>query len=275
MLLTCTDKKLDLAQPQVMGILNVTPDSRYGSEYFRKLDLALDRAEEMVKEGAAIIDIGGESTRPGAEPISLQEELDRVIPLIEALTKRISVIVSIDTRKSSVMHAAMNAGVHFINDVNALQDEGALELVAKSKVAVCLMHMQGEPQTMQQTPSYVKVVEEVKMFLNQRLQACLVAGIPKERIVVDPGFGFGKNLQHNLQLLKNFEEFKELEIPLLVGLSRKSMIEQLLNLPVEERLYPSLALAVIAVSKGANIIRTHDVRPTVEAIKIAAAVLSP
>lgn len=273
MFLNCAQKKLDLTYPQIMGILNVTPDSRYGSDHYRQLDGALYRAEQMVKEGAAIIDIGGESTRPGADAVSLQEELDRVLPVIEGLKQRIETILSVDTRKPEVMRAAIKAGVHLINDVCALQTDSAVNTIANSKVAVCLMHMQGEPATMQQDPHYEDVVKEVKTFLNQRLQACLTAGIAQERIVIDPGFGFGKNLTHNLELLRQLEEFQSLGVPVLVGLSRKSMLEKLLGLPVEERLPASLALAVLAVNKGAKIIRTHDVKPTVEAVKTAFAVL--
>lgn len=272
MFLNCANKKLDLTHPQIMGILNVTPDSRYGSDHYGRLDSILFHAEQMVKNGAAIIDIGGESTRPGADSVSLQEELDRVMPVVTALQQRIDTIISVDTRKPEVMREAIVNGAHLINDVCALQAEGALEIIAKSSLAVCLMHMQGEPPTMQQNPHYENVLGDVKFFLNQRLQTCLAAGIASERIVIDPGFGFGKNLQHNLKLLKHLAEFQFLNVPILVGLSRKSMLENLLGLPVEERLPASLALAVLAVSQGAKIIRTHDVKPTVEAVKTAFAV---
>lgn len=274
MFLSCTHTQLDLTQPQIMGILNVTPDSRYGSNHYHQLDRALYHAETMVKEGAAIIDVGGESTRPGAVSVSLQEEMDRVMPVIAALQQTTETIISVDTRKPEVMREAIVQGVDMINDVCALQVTGALDFVAKSQVAVCLMHMQGEPATMQQDPYYDDVVSEVKEFLKQRLQICLAAGIAPERIVIDPGFGFGKNLRHNLILLKHLAEFRSLNVPILVGLSRKSMLEKLLGLPVDERLPGSLALAVLAVSQGAAIIRTHDVKPTVEAVKTAMAVLT-
>lgn len=272
MFLSCRDKQLDLSHPQVMGILNVTPDSRYGSHSYGHRDQLLYHAEAMVKEGAAIIDVGGESTRPGAQPVPLSEELDRVLPIIEALRTRVSAVISIDTRKTQVMLEAIASGVEMINDVNALQAEGALEAVANCKVAVCLMHMQGDPQTMQQNPQYEDVVTEVKDFLQQRIQAAVRAGISSDRIVIDPGFGFGKNLQHNLRLLKCLNQFKSLKQPILVGLSRKSMLETLLGLPVEERLHASIALATLAASQGALIIRVHDVRPTVEAMKIVTAI---
>lgn len=258
-----------------MGVLNLTPDSRYGSHYYQQVERALVRAEEMLKEGAAIIDIGGESTRPGATPVALQEELDRVMPVLEGLRQRAPrAIISIDTRKAEVMRAAIAAGADMINDVTALQDSKALEVVANSKVAVCLMHMQGEPQTMQVNPRYENVVAEIKIFLYQRFQECMAAGIAQERITIDPGFGFGKTLQHNLQLLNNLTEFTTFGAPLLVGLSRKIMLQQLLDLPVEERLYASIALATLATTKGARILRTHDVKPTVQAVKTTLAVLS-
>ncbi len=204
--------------------------------------------------------------------MALAEELDRVIPVIEAIRKNFTTIISVDTRKAEVMRAAINAGAHMINDVNALQAEDAMDIVAASKVAICLMHMQGAPQTMQENPQYVDVVTEVKTFLQQRVQACLTAGIAKERIVIDPGFGFGKNLEHNSLLLKKLAVLQTLGLPVLVCLSRKNMIEAALGLPVEERLYASLALSVLAVCNGASIIRTHDVKPTVDAVKMAACV---
>ncbi len=276
MLLTCGNKILDVTQPQVMGILNITPESRYGGGFTRINDDVLRRAEHMVNEGAAIIDIGGESTRPGAMPVPLQEELERVIPVIAAIKKQFpTLLLSIDTRKTEVMQTALAAGVDIINDVNALQAEGALSLLADSQAAVCLMHMQGEPQTMQTAPHYEEdVVTEVKTFLAQRVQACLAAGIAKERLMIDPGFGFGKALTHNARLLKHLGALKALNVPILAGLSRKIMIEAALHLPVEQRLYASLALAVLAVSKGAAIIRTHDVKPTLEAIRMTSRVLA-
>jgi dihydropteroate synthase len=265
---------LDLTQPKIMGVLNMTPESRYGGGQTRFSADVLHRVETMVNEGAAIIDVGGESTRPGATSITVQEELDRVIPVIEAIQQNFATIISVDTRQPAVMRAALNAGASMINDVNALQAEGALTAVAASNAAVCLMHMQGTPQTMQNNPQYGDVVAEVKAFLQSRVHACLAAGIAKERIVIDPGFGFGKNLAHNSSLLKNLTALHVLGFPLLVGLSRKLMIEAVLGLPVEARLHASLALAVLAVSKGAVIIRAHDVKPTLEAVRMAAAVLT-
>lgn len=255
-----------------MGILNVTPDSFSDGGDFMSVDKALERAHLMVEEGAAIIDIGGESTRPGALPVSVQEEFDRVLPIVEGLTAQLSVPLSIDTSKPEVMRAAVRAGAGFINDVHALGNEGALQAVNELKVPVCLMHMQGEPRGMQQRPQYRDVVSEVKGFLEDRVEACLKAGIARESLVLDPGFGFGKDLSHNLSLLRHLRVIAELGLPMLVGLSRKSMFEALLNLPVDRRLYASLSAAVIAVLRGASIIRVHDVRATVEAIAVAQAV---
>ncbi len=229
----------------------------------------------MVEEGAAIIDIGGESTRPGARPVSVQEELDRVIPVIELLSAELSVPISIDTSKAAVMREAVSAGAGLINDVLALQAEGALAAAVDLRVPVCLMHMQGEPRTMQQSPEYPDVVADVKRFLAQRVQACLDAGVLQEHLLIDPGFGFGKTLEHNLLLLKNLRKIGELKTPLLVGLSRKSMIGTLLgDASVEKRLFGSIAAAVMAVLEGASVIRTHDVRATLDALKVTTAVMS-
>lgn len=256
-----------------MGVINITPESRYGGGLTRLCDALLKRVGQMVDEGAAIIDVGGESTRPGASPVSLQEELDRTLPVLEAIKKNFPVSLSVDTRKPEVMRAAIALGVDIINDVNALRAEGALAVVAKSEASVCLMHMQGEPQTMQLAPHYADVVAEVKAFLAERVQACLTAGIAKERIIIDPGFGFGKTFQHNAQLLNHLDDLQTLGLPVLVGLSRKMLIAHALNLPVEQRLYASLALAVLAIQKGAAIIRTHDVKPTLEAVRMASRIL--
>jgi dihydropteroate synthase len=272
MRLHCVDRYLDLTYPQVMGILNITPESRYGGGITRLSPTLLKRAEQMIQEGATILDVGGESTRPGATPVSLQEELDRVMPVIEAL-KSYDVILSIDTRKPKVMQAAIAAGVHMINDVCALQIDDALSIIANSRVAVCLMHMQGEPQTMQDNPYYQDTVSEVKTFLASRVRACLLAGIEKERIAIDPGFGFGKTLEQNANLLRSLKVLVQLDTPILVGLSRKLMIEAALGLPVEERLPASLALAVLAIERGASIVRAHDVKATVEAIRITSYVI--
>lgn len=255
-----------------MGILNVTPDSFSDGGDFISVDKALERAYLMVEEGAAIIDIGGESTRPGALPVSVQEELDRVLPIVEGLVAELSVPLSIDTSKPEVMRAAVQAGAGLINDVRALSAEGALQTVYELKVPVCLMHMQGEPRGMQHSPQYRDVVSEVKGFLADRVEACLKAGIGRESLIVDPGFGFGKGLVHNLSLLRHLGVIAELGLPLLVGLSRKSMFGALLNLPVDRRLYASLSAAVIAVLRGASIIRVHDVGATVEAIAVVQAV---
>ncbi len=266
--LDCAGRRLDLADPVVMGILNVTPDSFSDGGLFLARDRAVRQAVAMAQEGAAIIDIGGESTRPGARPVSVQEEMDRVIPVVEAVHAAVNVPVSIDTSKPAVMRAAVAAGAGLINDVNALRAEGALEASRALDVPVCLMHMRGEPRTMQQNPIYGDVVAEVRDFLHQRMDVCVAAGIPRERIIVDPGFGFGKTLEHNLQLLRRLADFKALGAPILVGLSRKSFIAAALALPVDQRLYPSLALGLLAVQNGANIVRTHDVRPTVDVIRM-------
>lgn len=264
---------VDLAQPRVMGVLNRTPDSFSDGGAFMDFDAALHHAEQMVRAGAAFIDIGGESTRPGAEAVSAQEEMDRVIPLIERLRREMDVPVSIDTGKPQVMRAAVAAGAGMINDVYALRQPGALETVAQLGVPVVLMHMQGEPRSMQKDPHYQDVVAEVGQFLSERVRACEVAGISRERLLVDPGFGFGKTLEHNLELLRSLHALADPDLPVVVGLSRKSSIGKLLGgVPAEGRLYGSIAAAVIAVLKGASIVRAHDVKPTVEALKVAAAV---
>ena len=268
----CRGRNLDLDRVAVMGILNVTPDSFSDGGVFIDADKAAARASEMVEEGAVIIDIGGESTRPGAQAVSAQQEIDRVLPVIEAIAPEINVPISIDTSKPEVMHAAVKAGAGFINDVNALREEGALEAAAESGAGVCLMHMKGEPRTMQDDPRYDNVVLEVRNFLQERVQAATAAGIEKARLVIDPGFGFGKTLEHNMLLLRGLSEMTGLGLPLLAGLSRKSMIGIALGLPVERRLHASVALALVAVKNGARIIRVHDVAPTVEAIRMWEAV---
>lgn len=271
-MLDCAGKPLDLSRPQVMGILNITPDSFSDGGVFFAPDTALGHAREMVAEGAAIIDVGGESTRPGAAPVPLQEELRRVIPVIEVLCATLSVPVSIDTRNPAVMQAAVAAGAGLINDVNALQAPGAMEMAASLGVPVCLMHMQGLPESMQENPDYGDVVAEVRQFLTGRAAACIAAGIPQEQILLDPGFGFGKTTRHNLLLLRHLEDLVAEGYPVLVGLSRKSLIGNVLGLPVDERLYPGVALAVLAVWQGAAIVRTHDVRATREAVAMCHAV---
>ncbi|MEW8627257.1 MAG: dihydropteroate synthase [Candidatus Thiodiazotropha sp.] len=272
-ILDCAGKNLDLSQPQVMGILNLTPDSFSDGGLFIARDAAIEHALQMIEEGAAIIDIGGESTRPGAQPVTAQQEMDRVIPLIEALAGEIEVPISVDTSKAEVMREAVSAGAGMINDVMALRDSGALQAAAEAAVPVCLMHMQGEPRTMQCNPHYDDVVEDVKTFLQQRLDACVASGIPQDRLIVDPGFGFGKTLAHNLALLDDLQNLDQLGVPVLVGISRKSMIGTLLgDRPVEDRLYGSLAAAVMAAMKGSAILRVHDVRATVDALAIVSAV---
>lgn len=266
--LDCAGKALDLNYPQVMGVLNITPDSfSDGGKYF-SLDQAVLQARRMVEEGAAIIDIGGESTRPGATPVPLEEELQRVIPVIEALHQELAVPLSIDTSKSEVMRAAVAAGASFINDIHALRGEGALQAVRELGIPVCLMHMQGEPRTMQQNPVYINVVEEVRAFLQNRVAACIQAGIPRERLILDPGFGFGKRSGDNLLLLKHLNRICEIGLPVLAGFSRKSFIGDRLKAPVEERLYGGLALATLAVWQGAVIVRTHDVQATRQALTL-------
>ena len=268
----CAGKSLDLSQPRVMGILNVTPDSFSDGGNFLAAGQALEHAARMVEEGAAIIDVGGESTRPGAAEVTVEEELQRVIPVIEALNAALDVPVSIDTRKPGVMQAAVAAGAGMINDVTALQAPGAIELAAQLGVPVCLMHMQGTPESMQDQPTYGDVVTEVKDFLLERAGACMQHGIDRENILLDPGFGFGKTTAHNLQLLQQLEQLVEAGFPVLVGLSRKSMIGQILGLPVDKRLPAGLALAVLAAWQGAAIVRCHDVRETREAILMCQAV---
>ena len=273
-ILHCKEKKLSLAQVQVMGILNVTPDSFSDGAQYQAPDAGLTHALKMVEEGASIIDIGGESTRPGAAVVSVQAELDRVCPMIEAIAAESSVIISIDTSKPEVMTAAVGAGAGLINDIRALRMPGALEAAAAADVPICLMHIQGEPATMQCNPHYQDVVQEVVDFLAERIAACQGVGIKRDQLIVDPGFGFGKNLSHNLQLLDQLAVFSTLNEPILVGISRKSMVGQVLDVPIERRLAGSVSSAVIAAMKGAHIVRVHDVGPTVEAIKMVNAVNS-
>lgn len=270
--LDCAGKPLDLSRPQVMGILNITPDSFSDGGDFFSPDRAIEHAFRMVEEGAAIIDLGGESTRPGADLVSEQQELDRTLPIIEALASKISVPLSIDTSKPVVMRAAAVAGAGLINDVKALTAPGALEAAVETGLPVCLMHMRGDPTNMQNAPVYDDVVLEVKAFLEGRVEACLAAGVRREDLLLDPGFGFGKTLAHNLTLLQRLDEFSDLGLPLLVGISRKSMLGAILDAPVNQRLYGGLAAAVMAVMAGAKVVRTHDVKATVEALKVVSAV---
>lgn len=271
-ILDCAGTALDVSVPRVMGILNVTADSFSDGGSFLSRQAALRRAREMVAEGAAIVDVGGESTRPGASPVGVQEELDRVVPVIEAICAELPTVVSVDTSKPEVMRAAVAAGAGLINDVRALREEGALQAAVELGVPVCLMHMQGEPRTMQVAPHYHDIVAEVKAFLEERLARCRQAGIGEGRLLIDPGFGFGKTLAHNLSLMKHLTHFMDLGVPVLVGASRKSLIGAVLEVPVDKRVYGSIALAALAVAQGAAVIRAHEVAATVQTVKMAAAV---
>ncbi|MEA2120026.1 dihydropteroate synthase [Halovibrio sp. HP20-50] len=272
--LRCGRHLLDLSFPRVMGVLNVTPDSFSDGGQHVALDDALRHAERMLAEGAAIIDVGGESTRPGATPVSSQQELDRVAPVVEALVRELDALVSVDTSCPAVMREAGGLGAGMINDVRALEREGALLAAAGSGLPVCLMHRQGEPQNMQQAPSYQQPVEEVVAdYLARRIAACEAAGLRRNRLLIDPGFGFGKSVEHNLRLLKYMQSLQTLSLPLLVGMSRKSMIGKVLGRPVEERLSGGLALTAMAVERGANILRVHDVAATIDAVNMTWAVL--
>lgn len=272
--LPCGSRVLDLTHPHVMGILNVTPDSFSDGGRFAARDAALRHAAAMAAAGATLIDIGGESTRPGARPVSAVEELERVAPVVEAVSAELDVVISLDTSTPAVMREGARLGAGMINDVRALRRDGALEAAADSGLAVCLMHMLGEPGTMQRDPQYRDVVIEVRDFLAQRMRACADVGISVERIVLDPGFGFAKTLAHNLSLFRHLEALHELGRPLLVGVSRKSMIGQALGREVHERLAGGLALAALAVAKGAGIVRVHDVAETADAVRMIAAVQS-
>lgn len=270
--LQCGKHSLDLSVPRVMGIINITPDSFSDGGQYNSLDAAMRRAEAMLEAGASLLDVGGESTRPGAQTVSPQQELDRVAPLVEALVSNFDCIVSLDTSTPQVMTECAARGAGLLNDVRALQREGALAAAAQTGLPVCLMHMRGEPQTMQDAPHYDDVAGEVAAFLQQRVDACVAAGINHERIVLDPGFGFAKTLQHNLELFHRLSELHALKLPLLVGVSRKSMIGHVLDKPVGQRLYGSLALAVMALERGSKIIRVHDVAETMDALKLFQAV---
>lgn len=261
-------KRLALSSPIVMGILNVTPDSFSDGGQYSSYELACQHADDMVAQGAGMIDIGGESTRPGAAEVSLADELARVIPLVKYVAAHHDVWISVDTSKAEVMRQAVAAGVHLINDVRALMEPGALEAAAELQVPICLMHMQGDPQSMQFSPTYHNVIEDVSAFLTERIETCLRAGISRELLILDPGFGFGKSLEHNYELLAKLDHFSKFDLPILIGLSRKSMIGNLLAKPTSERLAGSLAGALIAAQKGAHIIRVHDVAQTVDMLKV-------
>ena len=270
--LPCGNRVLDLAHPQVMGILNVTPDSFSDGGRFRQRDEALRHAAAMVAAGASLIDVGGESTRPGALQVSADEELQRVAPVVEAIAAELDVIISVDTSCPQVMRESARLGAGLINDVRSLRREGALQAAVESGLPVCLMHMQGEPETMQKNPHYDDLLAEVQAFFAERMAACVAAGIAAERIILDPGFGFAKNLQHNLSLFKHMQVLHRFARPLLVGVSRKSMIGQALGREVDQRLAGGLALAALAVAKGASILRVHDVAETVDVVRMIAAV---
>ena len=271
MKLFARDSHLDLSFPHVMGILNVTPDSFSDGGKHNALVDALTHTNEMVNAGATIIDVGGESTRPGADEVSVEEELERVIPVIDAIAQRFEVWISVDTSKADVIREAARVGAHIINDVRSLSEPGALEAAAATGLPVCLMHMQGEPRTMQQAPVYENILSEVDTYFAQQIARCEAAGIKKERLILDPGFGFGKNLSHNYELLAHLGDFHHFGLPLLVGMSRKSMIGQLLNVGPSQRLTGSLSCAVIAAMQGVQIIRAHDVKETAEAMRVVEA----
>ena len=268
MTLDCAGIPLDLSRPRIMGILNVTPDSFSDGGRFARLDDALDQAVRMVDEGADILDIGGESTRPGAPAVSLAEEMDRVLPVLERVRAAFDVPVSVDTSKPQLMQAAVTAGAGMINDVSALRAVGAIEALAPLSVPVCLMHMQGKPRTMQAAPQYDDVVADILEYLAGRVAACEAGGIRRQRLLVDPGFGFGKTLQHNLVLLRDLARFGELGLPVLVGISRKSMLGTVTGRPVENRISASVAAALMAVERGARIVRVHDVAATRDALRL-------
>ena len=271
MILQCGRFKLDLSRPLIMGIVNVTPDSFSDGGLHATTEAAVAHGLCLIEEGADILDIGGESTRPGSLPVPLDEELKRVLPVLEGLNHA-NRPLSVDTQKPEVMREALRAGASMVNDVNALAAKGALQTVAKSDAAVCMMHKQGEPLTMQANPQYRDVVSEIKVFLASRVEAALAAGVTRERIVIDPGFGFGKTVEHNLALLRNLEQFRGIGVPLLVGLSRKSALGKISGRETGERIYSSLAAALIAVVKGAKILRVHDVQATRDALAVYNAV---
>ncbi|NRA59735.1 MAG: dihydropteroate synthase [Psychrobium sp.] len=262
------NKILSLDTPKIMGILNVTPDSFSDGGHFNQQDAALAQVDAMIANGAAIIDVGGESTRPGAAMVSEQEELDRVLPIIEAIATRFDVWISIDTSKARVMTEGVNAGANLINDVRALQMPGALRAATLAQVPICLMHMQGQPKNMQHAPSYHHVIDEVMAFFESRIDACLNAGIKRSALILDPGFGFGKTMAHNFLMIEQFNQFSTFSLPLLAGLSRKSMFDQLLTRKVDQRLASSLAGALLCAQQGAGIIRVHDVKETADVLAV-------
>lgn len=269
----CGKYMLNLTKPHVMGIVNITPDSFSDGGKYVSTELAVAHALRLMAEGADILDIGGESSRPGAIPVSLDEELNRVIPVIEVLSKLTTIPLSVDTYKPEVMQAAIMAGADIVNDIRALQEPGALEVVADTNVGVCLMHMQGTPQTMQLVPFYDNLIQDIADFLIKRLEAAEAQGIARNRILLDPGFGFGKSTAHNIAMIKHFDQFVNLGPALLVGLSRKAVLGSVVKGNELERLNASIAVSVIMAMKGAKIVRVHDVKATVEALKVVAAIL--
>lgn len=274
MKITANNKTLDLSTPQVMGILNVTPDSFSDGGRFNSLDNALQQAEKMIEAGVTIIDIGGESTRPGAPDVALEEELQRVIPVIKAIRAKHDVWISVDTSKAEVMRQAAEAGADIINDVRSLLEPGALEVAAQAGLPICLMHMQGQPRTMQANPHYDDLMEEVGQFLQERIDACEAVGIKREQLILDPGFGFGKTLDHNYHMLAHLEQFHQFNLPVLAGMSRKSMLFKLLDKTPAECVAASVSCATIAALKGAQIIRVHDFEETLDAVKVVTATLN-
>lgn len=269
--LVCGDRSLSLSRTIIVGILNVTPDSFSDGGRFENKSVALWHAESMQQQGAEVIDVGGESTRPGASPVSTEQELDRVVPIVEALRTNIDTVISVDTSKPLVMQAATAAGAGMINDVNALRSDGAVTVAAQSGASVCLMHMLGEPRTMQVDPTYEDVVWEVRDYLFSRAQTCIEGGIDAKQILIDPGFGFGKTVDHNLELIRNLNKLGN-DYPVMVGLSRKSMIGKLLGLSIDARVHASVALALVAIGNGARLVRVHDVGPTRDAVRMYEAI---
>ncbi|MGR5131260.1 dihydropteroate synthase [Vibrio alfacsensis] len=268
MIIKAKNKSLDLSRPHVMAILNITPDSFSDGGKFNSIDLALSQVDRMITAGVSIIDVGGESTRPGAPDVSLEEELQRVIPVIKAIREKYDVWISVDTSKAEVMRQAVEAGADLINDVRALQEPGTLEAAAEAKLPICLMHMKGQPRTMQINPQYGDLMEDVSAFLKERIAACEAVGIDKSQLILDPGFGFGKTLEHNYHMLAHLDEFHQFGLPILAGMSRKSMIFRLLDKPASDCTNASVVCATIAAMKGAQIIRVHDFEETIEAMKI-------
>ena len=271
--LACGSRAVDLSRPRVMGVINATPDSFYGDSRFSGTDAAVQTAVAMVDAGADIVDIGGESTRPGANPVSEAEEIDRTVPIIERI-RDLDAVISIDTYKAGVAAAAIRAGAGLVNDVRAAREDGMLELLAATDVGICLMHMRGEPRTMQERPVYADVLVDVREFLEERVSACLEAGVDTARLLIDPGFGFGKTVSHNLALLANLRALSSIELPILVGLSRKSTLGELTGKAVDARLPASIAAAVLAAVNGAAVLRVHDVGETVDALKVVDATLA-